>query len=121
MKPQAVSGLVWMLQALLRPFILTVLLEGILALVLFRSREAVYASFLCNMLTNPALNLILQITVSLFGIRTYLPTLVVLEVLVLFVEGGIYHFLCRWEWKKALAVSLLLNGASLLTGFYILV
>jgi hypothetical protein len=41
--------------------LLTILIEGSLTAIIFRRRDYVYYSFLCNILTNPALNLILLI------------------------------------------------------------
>lgn len=114
------KGFVWLLQVLLRPFLLTALVEGLLAFCLFRSIEVVYASFLCNLMTNPALNLLLILMTSLVGIKVYYPSLIVLEVMAIYLEGRLYQMICQWDTVRAMRVSLLLNAVSVLSGFLIL-
>lgn len=50
----------------LTAFAITVLVECGLALF-FRSRRLVYAAFLCNLLTNPLLNLILMLYYNFYS------------------------------------------------------
>jgi len=95
---------------------LSVLVEGSLMALLFRSRRFVYYSFLCNLLTNPALNLLLALTVTLLGAAWYWPALALLEIIVVLVEAFVYRLLCGFAFVKALGVSALLNLASFLAG-----
>jgi len=96
--------------------LLTVLVEGGLMALLFRSRRFVYYSFLCNLLTNPALNLLLTLCVTLLGVSWYWPALAVLEVAVVLAEAYVYRLLCGFTFVKAFGVSALLNLTSFLAG-----
>ena len=97
-------------------FVLTVLLEGAVILVWFRSWRYVYYSFLCNLLTNPALNALLALTVGVWGVVVYTPVLAGLEFTVLIVEAYVWHILTEFGWKKALMVSFITNGVSFVSG-----
>lgn len=99
--------------------ILTVIIEGVLTAIIFRRRDYVYYSFLCNMLTNPALNLILLVLVAKGGLDYYYVALIILEIIAVIVEAGIWKLLCRFPIPKALAFSLLLNLASFSAGLYL--
>ena len=112
---------------LLLYLLLTVLLEGAVMLLLFRRWDYVYYSLLCNLLTNPALNFILTLTLSLltfygrigseqYGVAYYL-ILLPLELAAVFVEGKVYAKLCDFSLKKALGLSFLLNALSCGAGF----
>lgn len=93
-------------------FAVTAALECGLAALLFRNRRVLYAVFLCNLLTNPAMNLLLGLLVYRWGPAAYWWGLGVLEAAVAVAEAAVLRALCRWDWKKALPVSLLLNGLS---------
>jgi len=106
--------MIWITFALC--LLLSVLTEGILIALLFHNRQYVYYSFLCNLLTNPALNLLLALTVTLLGAAWYWPAVAVLELAVVFIEAYVYRLLCGFPFSKALGVSTLLNLASFLIG-----
>lgn len=97
----------------------TLLVEGIIMALCFRRRDFVYYSALCNLLTNPAMNLLLLIIVWYAGMSYYLAVLFALEIAVVIVEAFVMKLLCGFRPIKALAVSLLMNAVSLLTGLLI--
>lgn len=90
----------------------TALVEGALVWLLFRCGRYVYYSLLANLLTNPALNLLLQLGVAWLGARSYWPLLAALELMAVFAEAVVYKSLCGFLFKKALGSSLLLNACS---------
>jgi len=79
----------------------------------------VYYSLLLNLLTNPLLNLLLWLIFLAGGRGWYTLFLWVLEVCVVLGEGLLYARLCAWPLRRALLVSLLLNGLSLAVGLVI--
>ena len=96
--------------------LLTCIFEGITIYLIFRKREYIYYSFLCNMLTNPAVNLILIFSYKIFGHNSYYISLIFLELMVVVVEAYIYLLLCNFRMQKALLLSLLLNSISYALG-----
>ena len=99
--------------------VVTSVVEGSLIYLLFRRRSYVYYSLLCNLLTNPAVNLILFLAAGAFGAGSYYPCLIILEILAVLVEAWVYRMLCPFTMTKAAGLSLLLNLASYLCGFLI--
>ena len=95
---------------------LTVIAEGLVMRLLSRSWRFVYYSLLVNLLTNPALNVLLIVAASLFGASAHLPVLIVLELLAIAVEALVYQRLCDYSTGKAFAVSALLNAVSFALG-----
>ena len=93
-------------------FALTVLVEGLLAWALFRRLRIVYDTFLCNLLTNSAMNILLTLFVSLRGAGGYALLVAALETAVVVTEALILRALNGWTYPKAFACSLLLNAAS---------
>lgn len=104
---------------LLLNLLLTILIEGLVAVLLFRSREMVYYSFLCNLLTNPTLNLLLLVAVRLWGYSAYGFVLLILELAAIFVEAYVLKLLCRFSNRRAVAVSGFLNVLSCVMGMLI--
>ena len=72
------------------------------------------------MLTNPLLNLLLLFTVKILGQESYFLSLIVLEIAAIITEAIIYELLCDFKITKALVVSLTLNLASYLIGFFVI-
>lgn len=104
--------------AMLAALLITEAVECPVAGIWYRKWDAVLAVFLCNMLTNPLINLEMSLSVSLLGYRTaaYWCLLAVSEVAVVVTEGLILSkMLGRSRWS-ALLFSLTANGASYLTG-----
>ena len=94
----------------------TVLIEGTIVWVITQKWTFVYYGLLCNLLTNPALNLVLLIAIHCWGLEYYFIVLIPLEVIVIFIEADIYRRLCRFTIKRALGVSLLANATSFSAG-----
>jgi len=103
----------------LLPLLLTVAVEGSAVLIIFRQKEYGYFCLLCNLLTNPALNLLLLVFVSLFGARVYYPVLIPAEIAVVFIEAAVYNYICRFGMKKAIMLSAFLNSISFAAGVLI--
>ena len=95
---------------------LTVIAEGLIMLLLSRSWRFVYYSLLVNLLTNPALNVLLIAAASLLGASAYIPALIALELLAVVAEALVYRKLCSYSIQKAFAFSALLNAASFALG-----
>ena len=100
--------------------VITIVIEGVVIFAIFRKGNILYYSLLNNVLTNPALNVIVSVLCQLIGNEFYMPILMFFEVVVVFIEGFVYCYLCRWKLSKALLISLLLNSISLSLGFVIL-
>lgn len=107
------------LEIILQCFLLTVMVEGTFIGIAFRRRDYVYYSFLCNLLTNPLLNVILLLVTNILDVACYFPALIVLEATVVFVEAYVLRLLCGFVYKKALLVSLVMNALSFLTGLLV--
>lgn len=97
----------------------TVIIEGAIIALLFRRRDYVYYSFLGNVLTNPALNLVLVLVMTYIGKEMYYPALALLEVSAVLVEAFVLKKLCGFKAAKALWVSALANAVSFCTGLLI--
>ena len=102
---------------------LTAAVEGAAMFLLFRRRDYMYYSLLANVITNPAVNLILFFCVGNLG-WSYWPVLGVLEMAALAAEAYIYCKICDFcsgcrGLMTATGVSLLLNLLSWGTGYVI--
>jgi hypothetical protein len=95
---------------------LTLVLEGLLVALITRDRRIVYYSLLCNLLTCPALNLLVLISLFFWGNAVYVPALVVLESAAVLIECGVYRYLTGYSWGKALGLSAAANVFSLAAG-----
>lgn len=117
---------------MLRALALTIVLEGAGMLVYARVARRLrpdlapeppwryaYYSLLLNLLTNPLLGLLLWLIFLAGGRGWYTLFLWVLEVCVVLGEGLLYAKLCGWPRRRALLVSLALNGLSLAAGLVI--
>lgn len=96
-------------------FILTLFIEGLIIFLLYGKKNLVYYSILCNMLTNPALNLLLLFVTNTLGFG-YWISLIILEIIVVLIEAFIYKLLGNMKATKALFISALLNLISFGTG-----
>jgi hypothetical protein len=99
--------------------LLTSLIEGIIIYLLYRKKDFVYYSLLCNMLTNPAMNLLLFFATKVFGYGYYYLNLTVLEIIVVLVEAFIYRLLGNLKTSKSLMLSALLNLTSFIFGLLV--
>ncbi len=96
--------------------VVTLLVEGLLIFLWYKKGNFVYYSLLGNLLTNPAMNLLLLVAVHTFGAAHYGTSLVFLEIAVVIVEAFLYRMLGNVKMSKALLLSLVLNLASFLSG-----
>ena len=88
--------------------------------LLFRRRDYVYYSLLANVLTNPAVNLLLFLLAGNLG-WPYWPVLGALEITAVMAETWVYRKVCDFRnglpgWGKAAGLSILLNLLSLGAG-----
>ena len=105
---------------LLRSLLLTAAVEGTAALMIFRRKKYLYYSVLCNLLTNPAMNLLLAVTVRQLGAAAFSPALVVAELAVVYVEAAVYTYICGFGMKKSVMLSAFLNALSFITGLLLI-
>lgn len=91
-------------------------IECLLAAVLFRKGRSVYCVFLCNLLTNPAVNAALIFAYRYGGRRGYHAALWPLELLVVVTEAFVLKRMLSLQTGKAAGASFLLNLASLSAG-----
>ena len=95
----------------------TVLIEGSVMIVWQNSKEALGYSVLANLMTNPPLNLVLlYMATCRMGIEETLIIRIVLEVLAIFAETLAYKGMMNLNFKKAFAISLVLNLVSFIIG-----
>lgn len=108
-----------MILHLLAALALTIGVEGAAMFLLSRRWRFAYYSLLCNLLTNPLLNLILLLLAPLGGPALYYGALAVLELAVCAGEGLLYAKLCGWPLRRALPASLGLNALSFIAGLLV--
>ena len=95
----------------------TVLIEGSVMIVWQNSKEALGYSVLANLMTNPPLNLVLlYMATCRMGIEETLIIRIALEVLVVVAETLAYKGMMNLNFKKAFAISLVLNLVSFIIG-----
>jgi hypothetical protein len=94
----------------------TILVEGVVILLKYEKMNYVFYSLLCNVLTNPMLNLLLYLLVWVLGSEIYIHALIILETIVVIVEAYVYKILCNFSKKEAIKLSILLNASSYLSG-----
>ncbi len=77
----------------------------------------VKTSLLCNIVTNPVLNVIVaMVLVGTNNYTAYYIVLAILEIFVVFVEGLYYKHFVGIRYKKALLISLVANLCSYVCG-----
>jgi hypothetical protein len=92
--------------------LITLIIEGgISFLLLHKTKYAVAMVLLMNLVTNPLMNALL----ARMELQHYLFGLIVLEILVVIIEGSLLNIIVK-NWKKALLASLAQNSGSLLIG-----
>jgi len=96
-----------------RSLILTIIIEVSIAFLIgIRKKKDILNVILVNMITNPVVNIIpicLNVYVSLYARNI---SLIILEIIVLFLEGIIYKFVLEYKKINWLLISLILNAAS---------
>ena len=106
---------------LLLALALTLLIEVPLGAILLRRKSSLIPLILINVLTNPALNLLLFLLFSLTRDYTvYFSALIFGEFTVFVGEGFLLRSMCSLPLKHALIVSVFLNTCSLFLGSVII-
>ena len=102
--------------------LLTLSAEGILIFLISKRKKYVYYSVICNVLTNPALNLIMLLCAPALSSRRLLSygLLALLELAAVITEGLIYRALTRTGLGRCMLLSLILNAVSFLLGVMLL-
>ncbi len=100
-------------------FILTEFIECTSMFLIFKSKRFVYYVFLCNLLTNPAVNLIALGVGHILGGFWYKLSIMILEIIVVIIEAYIIHLLCGFKAKKSVLISTVLNSLSYCSGLLI--
>lgn len=95
------------------PLLLTIAVEaGIAYICGIKQRKEQRMLLLCNLLTNPLLNLALYAKQYFSGIPFPFYALLLFELLIVFAESFLLHFLCGAKNRRFLPVSFLCNAAS---------
>ena len=95
------------------PLLLTIAIEaGIAYICGIKQRKEQRMLLLCNLLTNPLLNLALYAKQYFSGIPFPFYALLLFELLIVFAESFLLHFLCGAKNRRFLPVSFLCNAAS---------
>lgn len=96
---------------MLRNLILTILIEGIGALIFKCRKKDLLVVTLVNVLTNPCVNALPFLCLFVWGREAAICMLAALEILTVFVEGFVYS---KWfdDKKRAYLMSFLLNLTS---------
>jgi len=102
----------------LQCLLITIIVEGVAIFIIFRRKDYIYYSVLCNVLTNPAMNLVLLSATNFIGAKAYLPALILSETAVVAVESGVYNYLCRFGILKSTVLSIGLNALSFAAGLF---
>ena len=97
----------------------TILIEGIIAFILGYRKKDLINIILVNILTNP-----IVVTISVYfnvkyGLFERNTSLIVLEVLTLFIEGFIYYKVLKRRKINPFLLSLILNFSSYFIGIFI--
>lgn len=101
--------------SLIESFILTLIIEYIIIKLLFIKKKVFIPVLLVNMLTNPLVVYIYNIMI-LCSLECKDIVLIVLELLVVIVEGYVYRYLLDINFKKALIASFISNASAYLIG-----
>lgn len=102
---------------MVRCLVLTIIVEVLVALILrIKDKKDILNIVLVNLLTNPiVVSLPILIYINFLG-NSQRISLIILEVLTLFVEGFIYKKVLDYKRINPYIISLILNGSSYLLG-----
>lgn len=105
-----------MIPDLITALILTLICEILIVRLLFKQPITfLILVFVINIITNPAMNLLLD----RIPYQQYIPALLILEGLVIVIESVLYFLILR-SWKKAWLISIIANGCSLIVGLILM-
>ena len=96
---------------------LTILIEGAVIVMVYKSKEVLKCSFYVNLLTNPPLNLTLMLLSGIgLSLGAVLIIRVALEIVVVFIEAFVYKYTLDYSFKKTFGMSFFLNLTSFVLG-----
>lgn len=102
---------------LLCQLLLTILVEGAVIVIFYKSKEILRDSLVVNLLTNPPLNLTLMLLSGIgLSLGARLTVRIGLEIAVVFIEAVAYKYMLDTSFKKAFWLSLILNLTSFIIG-----
>lgn len=105
-----------MIPDLITALLLTLICELLIVILLFKQTSTfLLLVFAINMISNPAMNLLLDRIPNLL----YTPALLVLEIIVIVIECIMYYLFLR-DWRKAFIISAVANGFSLIVGLILM-
>ena len=105
------------LLVLLCQLLLTILVEGAVIVIFYKSKEILRDSLFVNLLTNPPLNLTLMLLSGIgLSLGAMLTVRIGLEIAVVFIEAIAYKYMLDTNFKKAFWLSLILNLTSFIVG-----
>ena len=97
--------------------LLTLIIEIPIGALIINSKSAIIPLFLINLLTNPAINVILMILFSLTeSYAVYLTALIIGEIAVFVGEGILIRILCDIPQRESMVITIVTNSASLVLG-----
>ena len=103
---------------LLKALVITILLEGIVVALWKRRKEWIVGSLLCNLATNPLLNVTVIFLNSRLGLsnKGWYVCVCIGEFLVVLTEMWMYRMYIGCSYRKGLTASLILNAVSYFGG-----
>lgn len=111
--------IVQILNSIVISFFLTIIIEYIVMEGVIREKKSCLKQFiLINLITNPIIVLIFNI-LNLVNFKYILVTIIILEIIVVIVEGKLYKFFLKENKNKWYINSLILNLTSYLLGIVI--
>jgi len=99
--------------------ILTILIEGAVALILGYRKTDLLFTMLVNIMTNPVVVVSTFLVGFFFGNKVRTPVEITEEILVVIIEGFVYYKVMDRKKINPFLLSLILNGASYGMGFVI--
>ncbi len=103
------------ISSLIISLILTLIIEYIIIKLFFMRKKVFIPVLLVNILTNPLVVYIYNI-MDIYSFAYKDIILIILELLVVIVEGYIYQYLLEIKWKKSLIISFISNVLAYLIG-----
>lgn len=102
--------------AMIYALVLTIIIEGVAMFILTRSKEWVKCNILCNMVTNPILNISLFVLVYFTGLSWYSLGVFIGEAIVFTSEALLYKLMTGKGILKCIIYSVITNALSLVLG-----
>lgn len=102
---------------LIKCLLLTIIIELVISLLLgVRDKKDILNIILVNVITNPVVVMSQVLLYLKFGYTIEIIGIIILEILVVFVEGLIYRKVLSFKRINPLLLSLILNASSFLIG-----